>query len=258
MMNDPLLTSRLKLRRAHAQLKSLAAEIDTFIAGEPYQIIREVHIDAAQNVGTVIGRLAVQRQRPPEWSVVAGEIIHDLRSALDHLILPIVRLENPTMVASVADKTAFPIFLLEKPSGKMGGYDTHGEPKMLKGVSASTKALIKTLQPFHTGEHGASPLWHLHQLSNWDKHRELVITGAFRHPEKEVFVEAPWPSNLAIRPDGQFEDGAVLFSAELLACELPISERIDKVQMNGHLPFYEALQEPFELRGAGVVAALNA
>ena len=162
------------------------------------------------------------------------------------------------MVASVSSKTAFPIFLLEKPSGNIRGYDTHGETKMLKGVSASTKALIKSLQPFHTGEHGTSPLWHLHQLSNWDKHRELVITGALRDPNKRMFVEGPWPINVYMRPDGPFEDGAVLFSADLLVCEIPISERIDNVRMNGHLPFYEALQEPAELRGAGVITILNA
>jgi hypothetical protein len=47
----------------------------------------------------------------------------------------------------------------------------------LRCVGQDAVDLIQSEEPFSTGEGVYSPLWHLQELSNADKHRTLHLTG---------------------------------------------------------------------------------
>ena len=226
-----ILGTALKINRAEFHLKTLKESIDAFFDGKPYEIVREVNPDTNE----VFGTLRVKRECPPAWGILVGDFIHDLRSALDHLVWQLVVHEtgNPPTTFD----TQFPIFQTE------AGYNTRGEPIRLKGVGTKAKALIKILQPFSTGEGTDSPLWHLHELSNFDKHRRICLTGAVTH-QLHVQGVVGEVTRLMVGQQGKLQDGAILIGVTLAASNIPILERAANVKMDGGFTYYITLQEP--------------
>jgi hypothetical protein len=68
----------------------------------------------------------VRKPCPGTWSIIIGEMVHNLRSALDHLVWQLVILE--TSEQPVGDRTQFPIFESEEKVD-------HHAPVMLKGLA---------------------------------------------------------------------------------------------------------------------------
>jgi hypothetical protein len=141
---------------------------------------------------------------PPEWPIIVGEIVHNLRSALDHLVWELVIVE--TGKSPVTNKTGFPVFV------DQDGFNGRGKDPFLKGVGIEPMAFIETTQPFATGERKDSPLWHLHELSNWDKHRSIYVTGASSaDPSIETVGQITPNTMISFRAPGPFENGTVMF-----------------------------------------------
>ena len=112
----------------------------------------------------------------PQWSVLVGEAIYNLRAALDYLTFELARLDS----ASEKKGTQFPI--CSSPdvfqNGVKRGY--------LRGIKASHRAVIEGLQPYNGGRW----LEQLAELSNPDKHRELITTTT---QNMGTFTMAPQP-----------------------------------------------------------------
>lgn len=166
-----------------------------------------------------IVRLKVRERPPPEWSPIIGDIVHNYRSALDHLAYQLVRRAGGGR--GVAGQTAFPVFT-EDP------FDPDAHPTITAAGEALTRwgrqtarmdaddiELIKMVQPYRGNvEPGLHPLAILNKLSNWDKHKELTFASqsvvSVKHRLK------PTTRNAALkivyhRPRGDvFEDEAVV------------------------------------------------
>jgi hypothetical protein len=226
-----ILGMALKLNRAQFHLNTLKESIDAFFESKPYEIVRE----ANPNTNEIYGTLRVKRECPPAWGILVGDFVHNLRSALDYLVWQLVIHEtgNPP----VTFDTQFPIFQTE------AGYKSRGEPVRLKGVGAKAKALIKTLQPFSTGEGTNSPLWHLHELANFDKHRRICLASAVTHA-LHVQGVAGEVTGLIVGKQGELQDGAILVGVRLVPSNTPILERAANVKMDGGFTYYITLQEP--------------
>jgi hypothetical protein len=98
---------------------------------------------------------------PHKALVVAGDVIHNLRSALDHVIWQLVLANGGTPTR----QTDFPIHLKRKPVRIVGG------------VSPTTQRLVEAVQPFNaeTWEQPTTlPLAKLQHISNVDKHRTPI------------------------------------------------------------------------------------
>src|SRR5207302_846489 len=84
---------------------------------------------------------------PDAWSAVVGEIVYDLRSALDHAVYDLTCIEN----GGPLGQTGFPIF---EDESKYDELTTRGEPAIgsgvfkIRGVNPYAKAAIRSLQPF--------------------------------------------------------------------------------------------------------------
>jgi hypothetical protein len=226
-----ILGTALKLNRAEFHIKTLKESIDAFFESKPLEIVRGVNPDSNE----VFGVLRVKRECPPAWGILVGDFIHNLRSALDHLVWQLVIHEtgNPPPTFD----TQFPIFQTE------AGYKTRGEQVRLKGVGANAKALIKTLQPFSTGEGTNSPLWHLHELSNFDKHRRICLASAVTH-DLHVQGVAGEIVGLMLAKQGKLQDGAILMGVRMAPSNIPILERAKTVKMDGGCKYYITLHEP--------------
>src|SRR5438132_4480841 len=102
MTNHPLEGSRLKWERAKQHLEALDAEIGPWPRRKPYRVRPESNAEKTE----AILRVDLLDVPPLEWGVVVGDIVHNWRSALDHLAWQLASLSS-----SPPKQTEFPIFL---------------------------------------------------------------------------------------------------------------------------------------------------
>lgn len=162
-MTHPLDGCWAKFQRAKENIDNLHREITDFLHSDPapYKIVGR-----HQNNGLEYGFVAFGNpQVPLRFAVLAGEIIHHLRSSLDHLIYALViqNGESPT------NKNQFPICSTAK------SFDDACKRGQLNGVSASARKLIASVQPYATPTPEDTVLAVVGRLDNFDKHRLLVI-----------------------------------------------------------------------------------
>jgi hypothetical protein len=140
-------------------------------------------------------------------SIIAGEVVHQLRSALDHAIWQLVREGGGQPKEGF---TGFPIFWDETDYKKKG-------TAMIKGVESSIKALIDAFQPI--GPHYASsPLFQLNEFWNRDKHRLLNFIAVHSDLCQIYFL---YPSGQVIADVIDLGDGPIESGAELARYPLP-------------------------------------
>jgi hypothetical protein len=152
---------RLKLAGAGVHLDALRAEVAAFQAADPIGYdYSTTPSEAGALVYTV--RAVVRAQPPVEWAAIIGDVLHNLRSALDHAVWAMA---DP---AERNDRAQYPIYDDE------ARYDRAAR-ELLSGVSPRRRELIRSEQPFHYPD-DARPhhsLGVLARLSNDDKHRAL-------------------------------------------------------------------------------------
>jgi len=164
-----------KLVRAQTHLGELHSRVNAWLASEPYTTRAEI---AADNLSW---RLILQvTQQPPviEWSTIAGDCVHNFRSALDAAVWEFAALDGAT--PPNPKSLYFPIV---GDASKWGA----AVRSQLAGVPEEYVQRIESVQPFnHVATPGhRSALELLHQLDIDDKHRagvaaEVVPTSA-RH-----------------------------------------------------------------------------
>lgn len=167
----------LKMSRANKHFEELQNAVETFIGSDPYTVVNEP--DVKPNHYVV--RLKIEREPPPELSPIIGDIVHNARSSLDHLVWLLIRNagNNP-----VIGRPQFPIFNRDPfdralyPNTKKWNKALNSWNNQTEGLAPRDVAIIKGMQPYKSRqvphEH---PLARLNQLSNWDKHRELHFVG---------------------------------------------------------------------------------
>lgn len=109
---------------------------------------------------------------PIEWSLAAGDALHNMRSALDCLAFALSVKHSGSMTEAEERRVFFPIC------------NTAGEFERLladgRGVhraSDRAKAHVESVQPYRaTPWNFGNPLPYLRDLNNIDKHRHLVAT----------------------------------------------------------------------------------
>jgi hypothetical protein len=152
-----------KLDRGIEQANGLYEEVRAYEASRAYELNTTRQRRSAEEVFCV--SLAVEREPPSdEWPLVLGEIVHNLRSSLDHVIYAQARPQST--------RTQFRIFI------DQDEFQDKGLPR-LHGVPAAVKATVESLQPFNVTPQAPRRdwLWVLHDLCNLDKHRTLTTVA---------------------------------------------------------------------------------
>lgn len=205
-MADSLSGVRLKLQRAKDQIEGLQADTLAFVDTHPYTA--GLHFD--RDVRELTFSVQVKKLPPPIWGVRIGEIIHNLRSALDHVVWELVVLK--TGGPPKTKQNQFPVFETEP------GFNDRGVGKFLADVGAEAIDLIRSEQPFRTGENALSPLWHLKELSDVDKHRTLHVTGSLVKTFNAKMPPLLYPvtiNELDVRTSGPIQNEAVLWRCSI-------------------------------------------
>lgn len=160
---DPPERFRAKLDRAGELLTTIHAELAAYYDSQPYAFRSERLDDPPRLVVTIE---SVQPP-PPRLGVLMGEFVHDLRSALDHLVWQLAL----TRVAEPCARLQFPIYTARPRSGwKRVAADR------LQDVPGAAVKMIERLQPYHSTAPQAAALAVVQALSNEDKHRLILET----------------------------------------------------------------------------------
>jgi hypothetical protein len=177
------------------------------------------------------------------WSIRIGEIIHNFRSALDHIVWELAG--RPSIPGT---KTQFPVF------HSQDGFDARGRKNFLKQVDSSAVKLIESEQPFFTRKDGtaegadASPLWHLKELSDIDKHRTIHLTvgtlAAYSCNFPKV-AKAFTLIDVEQHPGGPVQEGTILWSGVLHgATEWPFEKGDIKAEFGVEVAFEDGTPAP--------------
>lgn len=233
-MASPLDGSRLKLKRAREHLNRLRKGTADFLDSDPYGITPEYDAKVAQQ----IFRMKIKRRPPIDLALTIGDCIHNARSALDQLIWQIAIWETN---GNPPERISFPIFK-DRPGFEnwLARFATDFRPRTkttLRGCQPYFRAYRRYDTeglPYHFGKwlEGMDapafddpldhPLWLLHEISNEDKHRLLVIAAAVGYvTDYRTYPEITEPSairRMLVRKRGHVENGDVLavFRCEVL------------------------------------------
>jgi len=180
-MTDPEAAWHAKLSRANTHRETLGKLVDEFEASQPYTLTPE----PGDKPDEMAYRLRIPKEAPAEISTVVGDVLHNLRSALDSLAYELaVRSKGQALTKEEERLTSFP--WCQHPSeydGLMQG--------SLYGPEA--QKAMRVAQPFYLAEMANEPesqrrqhseedfkwsgIYRLGQLSNIDKHRRLPAIG---------------------------------------------------------------------------------
>lgn len=144
-------------RRVNILSKSICESV--YINRQPQKFILE---NGREINGFLCDATARIEPVPHIIKILIGEIVYNLRAALDYLVYELARLDS----GKIIDNTQF--LIEESPEGfsKNSGY-------RLKGINDKHVKIIEGLQPYN----GCNWTRILRELSNPDKHRELTISN---------------------------------------------------------------------------------
>ena len=160
MTYDFLEGCRAKVERASCRLQELEENVDSAATQNLFGVTTE----SAPDNDEYILKALLPRDLFLGYSVSAGEIIHQLRSSLDHLLWQLVIANG----ARPDRFTGFPV------AYKKAIYKRQG--RKIAGISGAAATLIEELQPFRSDDYASHPLYTLTELWNQDKHRLLLLT----------------------------------------------------------------------------------
>jgi len=153
----------LKIKRAKEHAAELQRQMRSFLDSSPYKVGYK-HDPGSRKLIYYVTSAA---PTPDYLPLIAGDVIQNLMSALDHLAYHIVCRDtndnppNPNWIYfPVADE-------VQKYEAKKGG--------KMQGASVGSFTAIDALKPYKGGN---DSLWALYRLNNIEKHRLLLTVGS--------------------------------------------------------------------------------
>lgn len=162
-MTHPLDGIWAKFQRAEENINNLNIEITNFLRtlASHQKIVGEHRNDGLEYVLVAHGDTEV----PLRFAVLAGEIVHHLRSCLDHLVHALVIQNGGTPT----NRNQFPICSTAE------NFEKQCKVGRIDGVSETAKKLIMAVQPYTTPTPSDTVLAILNKYDIDDKHKLLPI-----------------------------------------------------------------------------------
>jgi hypothetical protein len=225
-MND----AWLRINRAKSGVERLHAEITAWGAEHPDAYRTTAQYDSKGNV-SLFAR--VTEQPPPDkWGLLIGDVVVDLRSALDYAVYSLARSHTKKDPPPYANRLEFPIALSES------WFKSKGLTKLI-GLKSAAVDYITSIQPYQPGNGVNSNALHvLNELVGVNKHRFVLLMWAtlkettLRFDVKGARVE----NYVGYRVAGPLKDGAKLADFRLVATEPPSHVQIE-ASITPHIAF---------------------
>jgi hypothetical protein len=185
---------------------------------------------------------------PRDWCLMAGDIIHNLRSSLDALTYALAR-ANLKREPSAKEVIQIQFPLIDDPD------DWEKERrKRLSLLDPATHAVFESLQPYHRGYTGeVHPFAGLRDLSNIDKHRHIVIVAQMVDDlSVSLSGQGIPPGTVLEGRKGAFEDNTYL-----LSWRFPDRKPHPEVNMEGDLAMHIRVAYGNPVRSGPMVEVLK-
>ncbi len=218
-MFDCLVGIDEKIKRAEKHIGELKVEVDRFFESDPYCVFSYSELDSRDLCFAV----TVVAEPPPSISAIVGDLINNLRNALDYLMCGLFEVNGQPCDENVF----FPItWKANEFKSKLSGIE--------RGAGKDVVDILQSIEAYKGGAGHA--LWQLHQLNSRDKHRLLIPIGS-AYQALHVDVSKGFPGDdlpslmIGIRPDESMyplKDGAILFK---------IKAPVDATQVDMHPKF---------------------
>jgi len=158
--------AKAKVKWAEKRIKELDSAIDSFLNPvgrlKPYSI----GIKRDSQTGEIIYHLASREIVPNDIVLLAGDVLQNLRSALDYAVCSLTVANGK----SVSSQTGFPIFDHAPAS-------PDDQSLLTRKIGGAGKEAIDYILQTKPYEGGNQALWRLHALNIRDKHRLLLTAG---------------------------------------------------------------------------------
>lgn len=162
-MGRLLSSTEAKIARAKKHLAELEVEVAAFHGRNPYRI----ETDRNSEPGHELYRFRFVEAIPREWGTVIGDVIHNLRGALDNLATSLA-VHNGTTSQTKLKDTYFPI----------GATKQVFEKRLTNNLASASPAARRIVQRLKPYKGGTDAFWQLNQLDILDKHYSLIPVGA--------------------------------------------------------------------------------
>lgn len=163
--------AQAKVARAKEQLAGLEAEFQRFSDSKPYTLRQEHDLETQEFILVYYPSSPI----PDNWPIIIGEILYNLRSALDLAVYELTVREQGAPLKN----TEFPIF---DDKDLFSALKKNGDPApgsglfKIRGLSQKTRDCIESMQPYNLRQPDrVSTLLLLHEMNILDKHRELHL-----------------------------------------------------------------------------------
>jgi hypothetical protein len=210
-----------KANRAKEHIDSLRRQVDAYRASAPYSLTSE----PTEKPDRLAYRLRFSKQVPVTITTTVGDVLHNLRAALESLAFEVARRgQGGTLSAKQEKESTFPI--CETPEALDAFFAGKGKKGLLYDRRA--RAAFRSVQPFVNLEEAHklgialdqsfeetfrwSELHRLDTLWNIDKHRRLTLT-AWR-PDLIWWGSDGSSNRRALPGDGTLADGSILLYIE--------------------------------------------
>lgn len=256
-MTHPLLESTYaKLDRASKHLQELKTLVAEYSLAEPEGLTSnfENAVPECDGESGVAVRVALTTQPPAELPLIAGDVVQNTRSALDHLAHAVV-IRNRGEPTS---DTQFPI--LRDRLGPRGGVRT---VEIQPRASKLANHLVERLQPYHQVDDPTThPLALLQDLSNVDKHRRLHVVAGYTGKGEVEFFSPLFPQYIIDLPglasDGELVaflplDNPVLTHGMEVYLTHEVEVGLDEFRSRRDVPLTDLLDELYTFVRASVV-----
>jgi hypothetical protein len=154
-----------RLYRADDHRKALAQIWNEFIADHPYDFSLD-----HEGGGVFILRLWQERLVPPEFAVITGEWLYNLRCTLDYIIWATAVYQSHSVPPPSEGTLQYPIYETED-AWSRNAY-------RLRPLASHHRDMLKQMQPFNSNP-DANYLGWINRLARIDRHRRLSIVTSY-------------------------------------------------------------------------------
>jgi hypothetical protein len=199
----PALLKTQRAREHLAQLNPLQQEIDS-----PGYLGTDVQRDGRD----VVVRLKVKGPTPSRIGCIVGDVVHNLRTALDYLAWLAVEWNG----ATPTKKTQFPVCSTSATFSKAVN-------SQLAGAPGPFIQLVESLQPFNCSPSSESIIGIVHRLDINDKHNRLLVSALM---SSQVSLEFDEPGCLEREPTLTIPPFPLVDGAELARFRLAFGHEV--------------------------------
>jgi hypothetical protein len=164
--DDRLTLIRVKIERANKHI----AELEDFLLNSGVLEGKSIRRNTDAEAGNPLLHFGSFHIYEPDIPAIIGDVVHNLRSALDHLAyhLVMVGTDNGEVRTEPWEKIQFPI------THSADSYKSKRTAGKVQGMERKAIEAIDALKPY---KGGYEPLWLLHKLDNTDKHSFILPIG---------------------------------------------------------------------------------